>query len=605
MIRFGKRTPLLIAVALLTLIGCKTFGYAGEGDEPERKLLDSGSSGSISWEFYDDNVLELSGTGSTGNYFDGDWEKDISNRSQSWYTPRNIKFAQKLIIKEGIEGIGSASFADFSFEEIEIQGNSLANIGDAAFYNCKNLKAIHIPEGVTYIGKKAFFNCSSLEAITIPGSVSVISEYAFTGLDGTMIKINNGLTIVGKKWFAGTIGRLDLPATVTDIDGFAIPEDTTWELLIGRNEATRMFAERCYIPYVDANEKVTIVDNKALSIAPASKSFEYTGKEIKPEITTKYSSNSSSAPLVKDVDYVLSYSNNIERGTAKVTATAIGYFTGNISWDFEIYGNMKDAVITLEYDSVAYDKKAHTPAVSATYAKKPLVLNKDFSVSYSSNKKIGTATVKVTGIGYMKGSAEETFDIFEPKIFDYGDFTYAISGLSDTVHEVRIIDSDIDTKVVKVPKRVKYEDEYYKVVEISRYSFKNEKLMTKLILNSNVRVIGEGVFQGCSNLKEITGTNGLVKIGNKAFYGCKKLPKITLSESLTSIGKQAFYNCSKLKSITIKSTSLSSSTVGSKAFQGVNSKAVIKVNSSCVSKYKTLFKSKGFKKSGQKVKAFK
>ena len=56
---------------------------------------------------------------------------------------------------------------------------SVTSIGDYAFYNCRSLTSIEIPDGVTSIGDKAFDGCSSLTSIEIPASVTSIGDWAF------------------------------------------------------------------------------------------------------------------------------------------------------------------------------------------------------------------------------------------------------------------------------------------------------------------------------------------------------------------------------------------------------------------------------------------
>lgn len=50
--------------------------------------------------------------------------------------------------------------------------NTIAEINEHAFYNCKNLKSVAIPNSVTEIGDYAFYNCDSLTSITIPDRVT-------------------------------------------------------------------------------------------------------------------------------------------------------------------------------------------------------------------------------------------------------------------------------------------------------------------------------------------------------------------------------------------------------------------------------------------------
>ena len=47
-----------------------------------------------------------------------------------------------------------------------------------AFYNCKSLTSLTIPNTVTSIKNDAFWDCKSLTSITIPNSVISIGEYS-------------------------------------------------------------------------------------------------------------------------------------------------------------------------------------------------------------------------------------------------------------------------------------------------------------------------------------------------------------------------------------------------------------------------------------------
>lgn len=75
-----------------------------------------------------------------------------------------------------------------------------------------------------------------------------------------------------------------------------------------------------------------VVKDAGLLKAEAVGKCAYTGKSIKPDMVIK----DGSYTLVKDTDYTLSYKNNKSIGTATVTATLKGGYTGTIKKSFSI-----------------------------------------------------------------------------------------------------------------------------------------------------------------------------------------------------------------------------------------------------------------------------
>ena len=73
--------------------------------------------------------------------------------------------------------------------------------------------------------------------------------------------------------------------------------------------------------------------------------------------------------------------------------------------------DISDCEIILSATSYIYDGKAKKPGVTVKMASTTLTAGTDFTVSYAGNTNVGTATVKVTGIGEYKGEKSTTFTI--------------------------------------------------------------------------------------------------------------------------------------------------------------------------------------------------
>ncbi len=151
--------------------------------------------------------------------------------------------------------------------------------------------------------------------------------------------------------------------------------------------------------------------------------YGYTGKEWKPEVTVSF----NSATLTAGNDYTVSYENNINAGTAKIIITGIGdHFTGLTEKTFTINSAEISGCTFAPIADVTYNTKAHTPEVTVAISGRTLEADKDYTVSYASNVKAGTATVTVTGKGNFTGSANTTFTIAKA---DLNLSVYTISSL--------------------------------------------------------------------------------------------------------------------------------------------------------------------------------
>ena len=80
------------------------------------------------------------------------------------------------------------------------------------------------------------------------------------------------------------------------------------------------------------------------------------------------------------------------------------------------------------------------------------------------------------------------------------------------------------------------------VTSIGWYAFKNCKLLEKISLK-NIKSIGIGSFEGCTNLASVENiNNNIVEIQDSTFKDCVSLKNIKLPESVEYIKKDAFYN---------------------------------------------------------------
>ena len=175
-----------------------------------------------------------------------------------------------------------------------------------------------------------------------------------------------------------------------------------------------------------AGYDLTVVDGKqsisgyTVTLSPAS--YTYNGSACKPAVTVK---NGSKA-LVSGTDYSVSYKNNTNAGTATVTVTGKGNYTGMVSRTFTI----NKAAAVLKFASANVEKTSLDAAFTNELTKKT-----DGKVTFKSGdtgvavvdstsglvtiKGTGTTTITATtaaGTNYKAGSAVYTLKVVDGRI---------------------------------------------------------------------------------------------------------------------------------------------------------------------------------------------
>ena len=158
-----------------------------------------------------------------------------------------------------------------------------------------------------------------------------------------------------------------------------------------------------------------VIYQKALTagmIAEISESFTYDGTAKSPALTV----TDGSPSIITSGDYTISYTNNIDAGTATaiITATGDGNYSGSASADFTIGKKALTAGMIAEIsESFTYDGTAKSPALTVTDGSPSIITSGDYTISYTNNIDAGTATaiITATGDGNYSGSASADFTI--------------------------------------------------------------------------------------------------------------------------------------------------------------------------------------------------
>lgn len=165
--------------------------------------------------------------------------------------------------------------------------------------------------------------------------------------------------------------------------------------------------------------------------------LEWTGKEVKFDIGQVVSDHQD-VVLKEDTDYKITYSNNINPGTAKVEITGLGDYKGcSLSYTYTIHKTetpvkpsedtnpshndsttetkKESLTIATDPENAIYNGKNITRKVIVRSGNEVLTEGRDYKITYSNNKNCGIVTMKIIGIGNHQGTITKTFKIAPKK----------------------------------------------------------------------------------------------------------------------------------------------------------------------------------------------
>ena len=126
----------------------------------------------------------------------------------------NCKSLISVTIPDSVIYLGRSSFSWCTALLSVTIPNGIQRILPTTFYECRSLNNIKIPDGVTTIDDRAFGNCSAMKSVTIPNSTKTINNEAFNGCASLSDVYYQGSA---SSWKAISIGTGNEPLTGANI----------------------------------------------------------------------------------------------------------------------------------------------------------------------------------------------------------------------------------------------------------------------------------------------------------------------------------------------------------------------------------------------------
>ena len=218
------------------------------------------------------------------------------------------------------------------------------------------------------------------------------------------------------------------------------------------------------------------------------------------------------------------------------------------------------------------------------------------------------AAYELQAVGDSGGAGGNTSPVTPPNSWN-GDTSGSTSGTSSTTQdpnkkpEQNKDDKKDDTK----PEQTKDQDAEVTKPAASGTVVKDTKTKGKYEVVSTASGQPNVQYQGTTdktkktvsipNTVKVDGvTYKVTEIGKNTFKNNKTVTKVSVGKNITTIGANAFSGCTKLKTITINTKLLTAKNVSKDAFKGITANTVIKVPKSKVAAYTKLFQKKGLSK---------
>ena len=367
-----------------------------------------------------------------------------------------------------------------------IDGNPVVALGNKAFYNCKSITSVYMPDSITAIGGNTFFACENLERVRLAPDIEKIqfmSFYACKKLKN--IDLPSGLKQISSSAFGSCINleKIELPDSLTSLDLSAF----TGCKSLNRLEIpkyTEVLSPHC----LDVEEII-----------------------VHPENKRYYALNNC---IIRKNDNVLISGGKYSSIPEGVTAIGENAFYQSGLTQIDIPSSVK---------SIGLDAFTYSALNEITIANGVEDVYAAFGHCKLKKLTIPTSVTKIERLVYGDCDVEELSVSSGNKIY-YSVDNYILTKDGNTVI-AGILSRNAIPAVAE---------------EIGQYAFARHDYVEEVIIPANIKRICSFAFWNCANLKKVLFEGGGV-IGESSFLACKNLTSVRFSKNVKKIEQNAFY----------------------------------------------------------------
>jgi len=413
-----------------------------------------------------------------------------------WYCPleyiyigRNIQYIQDSYTSLNC---GPSAFYNKGTLTEVVLGDSVTNIPDYLFSNCKNLESITISKNLESIGTSAFSECSNLKKVNYDGSISSWMNINFSNKFSTPFSY-------GGHWYNND----------TEVTGLVIPDSITY---IGKY----VFYGFEGIESVSFSKNVITIDDNAFGNCDGLKKVDYRGS-LSDWLDIEFVSYTSN-PL-SQAGHLYINGNEIKKLIIPENVTSIG--------NFSFYGCKDLTSVTIPFNVKTIGNGSFCNCDSIKLL----------------NLSSGVTSIGSSAFGHCEGISSLTIPSSVTTI-ESGAFSYC-----KNITEVIVEDgeeslvcntsfSESPVKYVYLGRNIEYDKSTFKY---DKSPFYNILTMLNVTIGSKVSKLPSGLFNGCSNLRSIIIPSSVISIEDYAFPSVTKV--FFFTNTAPSIERHSFENC--------------------------------------------------------------
>ena len=435
---------------------------------------------------------------------------------------------------------------------------SVAKIGDYAFYECELLDISAIPVSVKSLGRQTFYGCNAIKTITVPASVEEMGGGTFENCaELSSVTLGNGIKKVVYEMFAycKKLKTINLPVSIELIDEMAFYLcESMEELTMPQNLTTikNSAFERTGLKHITWNNAIRTLGYEVFSGCPITEITvpgyitemggilaycqdltTVTFSEGISEVPNGCFENCSKLSTVNLPSTITKIGKNAFRDTESLTQLVIPEGCTEIGESAFLRSGVKKVWIpsTMQKTNKAFKDSGLEEAVLA----EGLTSVAGFFQNATNLKRVHLPASVVNITDALNGCSEiETLSVDpENTVFDSRN---GCNGIIETATNTLVRACSTTT----IPATV---------TAIGDYAYNGVGGISDLVMPQQVKKIGEYAFASTS-LKSITLPDGIESIGKGALSNTR-IEEFTLPQTIDVVPEKLLYQCKQLTKVTL------------------------------------------------------